>query len=260
MAVLVAKIPQKRYLVIGGMGLSQSDREQADRLDGQIETQIAELVQKLKKQGLMPSEKGKGSLRAYWELGRALRNVSDGRNFPHKAELPLLWRNVKLYVPEVLLYQNRGPYREHLWYCYRLGGYSETLVSKMKWGEWVTVFDSNGINQEPRFDVWFQQKLTHLASQLNRECIRMFAPCVNEMLGNIDSCDLTDSELYNCYESAWQITATWHAKKERHPDYSACRKEIQRAISDNLGMLDQIMEGTIAPEQYAETIVGATAK
>jgi len=260
MAVLVAKTPQKRYQVIGGIGLSQADCEQADKLDQYIEIRIRELIQKFTNDGLMPSEKGKGSLRAYWELGRALRDISDGGNFPHKAELPLLWRNVKLYIPEALLYQDRGPYREHLWYCYRLGGYSESLVSKMKWGEWVTVFDSNGINQEPRFDVWFQQKLSRLASLLDREWIRLFAPCVNEMLGNIDSCDLTDAELHNCYESAWQIAEAWHSRKERNPNYSVGRKEIQISISDNLGMLDQIMEGKITPEQYAEAIVKAAAK
>jgi len=260
MAVLVAKTPQKRYQIIGGIGLSQPDREQADRLDRQIEIRIGELIQSLTQQGFMPAEKGRGSLRAYWELGSALRAVSDSADFPHKAELPLLWRNAKLYIPEELLYQDRGPYREHLWYCYRLGGYTESLVSKMKWGEWVTLFDSNGINQEPRFDVWFQQKLSSIASQLDREFIRMFAPCVNEMLGNIDSCDLTASELHNCYESAWQITAAWYSLKERNSDYPVGRKEIQRAISDNLGMLDQIMEGQIATEQYAEVIVSAAAK
>jgi hypothetical protein len=255
MAVLVVKLPQRRYQMIGGIGLSGAEREQADRLDNRMEARIKELVQWLAQQDLMPSEKGKGSLRAYWELGRALRDVALSEDFPHTAELPLLWRNAKLYIPEALLYQDRGPYREHLWYCYRLGGYAEPLLNKLKWGEWVTVFDSNGINQEPRFDVWFQQKLSALQSRPEREWIRMFAPCVNEMLGNIDTCDLSDTELSNCYETAWQITAAWYTKKVDNPDYAVGRKEVQKVINDHLGLLDQVMEGLLSPDKFAEAII-----
>ena len=255
MAVLVAKAPQKRYQVIGGIGLSEADVAQADKLDGRMEARIRKLVDRLTQQEHMPSEKGKGSLRTYWELGGALRDVAQSEDFPHEAELPLLWRNAKLYIPDTLLYQDRGPYREHLWYCYRLGGYAEPLLKKMKWGEWVTVFDSNGINQEARFDVWFQEKLSSLSSPPDREWIRMFAPCVNEMLGNIDTCDLSDGELRNCYEAAWQITAAWCAKKAENTKYAVGRKEVQKAISDHLALLDQVMEGQLSPDKFAEVVI-----
>ena len=260
MAILVSKKNGRRYQIVGGIGLSQADREQADRLDAQLEKKIAELIDDLSKRGLMPSEKGGGSLQAYWELGRILRIVADGRDFPHQAELPLLWQNAKIYLPESLLYANRGPYREHLWYCYRLGGYPETLVGKMNWGEWVTVFDSSGINQEPRFDAWFQRKLGRIEFKLERDWIRMFTSCINEMLGNIDSGDLKDQELFNCYECAWEIAARWWAAKKGAASYTPDRKGIQKVIADNLGMLDQIMEGKVTPREYAEYIVEALNK
>jgi len=255
MAVLVAKIPQKRYQMMGSTGLSEADVAQADKLDKRIETRIRKLVEELIAQGFMPSEKCKGSLKAYWELGRALREVAQSEDFPHHAELPLLWRNAKLYIPDALLYEDRGPYREHLWYCYRLGGYPEPLANKMKWGEWVTVFDSKGINQEARFDIWFKEKLSGLPSRVNREWIRIFAPCVNEMLGNIDTCDLSDAELRNCYEAAWQITVAWCLKKAENSGYMAGRKEIQLAISDHLALLDRVMEGELSPDKFAETVI-----
>lgn len=260
MAVLVAKMPQKRYQVLGGAGLSESDVRQADKLDKRLEARIQRLVNRLRQQGLMPSEKGKGSLLAYWELGRALVEVIQSGDFPHIAELPLLWRNAKLYIPDVLLYEDRGPYREHLWYCYRLGGYPEALSKKMKWGEWVTLFDSYGINQESRFDIWFKDKLSALPSPLDREWIRMFAPCVNKMLGNIDTFDLLDGELRNCYEAAWQVTETWSATKAAEPTYTAGRKEIQKAINDNFGLLDKVMEGTLSPKAFAGVIVTHNCK
>jgi hypothetical protein len=260
MAILVSKKNGRRYQIVGGIGLSQADREQADRLDAQLEKKIADLIDALSKRGLMPSEKGGGSLQAYWELGRILRIVADSRDFPHKAELPLLWQNAKIYLPESLLYANRGPYREHLWYCYRLGGYPETLVGKMNWGEWVTVFDSSGINQEPRFDGWFQRKLDRIESKLERDWIRMFTSCINEMLGNIDSGDLKDQELFNCYECAWEITGKWWAEKRGISGYTISRKEIHKAISDNLGMLDQVMEAKVTPKEFAEYIIETLPK
>jgi hypothetical protein len=260
MAVLVRKKDAKYYQMVGGIGLSQADREQADRLDGLLEGKLKELIQDLSQRGLMPAEKGGGSLKTYWELGRVLRSVSESRDFPHKAELPLLWLNAKIYLPETLLYANRGPYREHLWYCYRLGGYPEALVTKMNWGEWVTVFDSTGINQEPRFDVWFQKKLGRLQSRLDRDWIRMFASCINEMLGNIDTVDLKDQELFNCYECAWNITDLWQAARKENPDYAVRRKEIQNAIISNLGMLDQLMEGKVKPKELAEYIMDTLPK
>jgi hypothetical protein len=260
MAVVVRKKDGKYYQMVGGIGLSQADREQADRLDSLLESKLKELIEDLSRRGLMPAEKGGGSLKPYWELGRVLRSVAESRDFPHKAELPLLWLNAKIYLPETLLYANRGPNREHLWYCYRLGGYTEALVTKMNWGEWVTLFDSSGINQEPRFDIWFQGNLGRLQSRLDREWIRMFAACINEMLGNIDTADLGDQELSNCYECAWDITVMWQAARKGNLDYAIGRKEIQKAILNNLGMLDQIMEAKVKPIEFAEYIIEALQK
>lgn len=260
MAVVVLKKDRKYYQMVGGIGLSQADKEQADRLDSLLETRLKELIQDLSQRGLMPAEKGEGSLKTYRELGRVLRSVSESSDFPHKAELPLLWQNAKIYLPATLLYTNRGPYREHLWYCYRLGGYSEALAVKMNWGEWVTVFDSSGINQEPRFDVWFQKKLCQFKPRLDRDRIRMFTSCINEMLGNIDTADLEDQELFYCYECAWDLTDLWQAAKKGKPYYSLGRKEIQKAIASNLGILDQLMEGRIKPRELAEYIMDTLTK
>jgi hypothetical protein len=260
MAVLVRKDGGRFYQMVGGIGLSQADREQADKLDSLLEIKIKELIQDLSQKRLMPAEKGKGSLKTYWGLGRVLRSVTESKDFPHEAELPLLWLNAKLYLPETLLYAYRGPYREHLWYCYRLGGYPEALVTKMNWGEWVTLFDSSGINQEPRFDRWFLKKLGRLQSRLDREWIRMFASCINEMLGNIDTADLKDQELFSCYELAWDISDLWQAAGKAKPDYAVGRTEIQQAIRSNLGMLDQLMEGKVKPKELAEYIMETVPK
>lgn len=255
MAVLVRKEPERRYQKIGAIGTSQSEREQADRLDARLEKRVIQLVKGLNNKGLMPKKQGKGCLLTYWELGRALREVAESDDFPHKAELPLLWRNAKMYLPKEVLYKQRGPYREHLWYCFRLGGYPRKLAQKMKWGEWVTIFDSSGINQEKRFDDWFNHTLAKQKGLVSRELIRIFAPFVNKMLCNIDISDLSDGELFNCYDAAWHLTFMCRDKRSSTSEAKLDRKHIQKSIESNLGLLDAVMDGYMSSYEYATTIL-----
>lgn len=255
MAVLVRKDPDRRYQKIGGVGTSQAEREQADRLDLRLEKRVTKLIADLHQKGLMPKQQGKAGLLTYWEVGCALREVAESDDFPQKAELPLLWRNAKMYLPKEVLYKERGPYREHLWYCYRLAGYPKELAHKMKWGEWVTIFDSSGINEEPRFDNWFQQKLSNQEERIERTQIRMFAPCVNKLLGDVDVNSLSDSELFNCYEAGWQIASIWHSRKISDPNYVAERTGVQRSIEENFAVLDKVMDGGVSPSDFALQIL-----
>lgn len=257
MAILVSKGPPRKYRSVGQIEFSQADKLQADRLDARLARRIVSLVNSLKKMGLMPRKKGTGTLMAYWLVGKALREVTNNKkDFPYEAEFPLFWQNAKIYLPEELLYKERGSHREHLWYCYRLGGYPKKFVKKMRWGEWVTIFDSPGIKQEPRFDQWFHDKLISQKKPLERDQIRMFTPCVNKLLGNIDVNDLEELELFNCYEAAWHIALSWYNKNATDPNYDYKRKEIQQSIIDKFVLLDEVMDGVLSPKDFAAEILG----
>jgi len=257
MAILVSKGPPRKYRSVGQIEFSQADKLQADRLDAGLARRIASLVNSLKKMGLMPRKKGTGTLMAYWLVGKALREVTNNKkDFPYEAELPLFWQNAKIYLPEELLYKERGSHREHLWYCYRLARYPKKLIQKMRWGEWVTIFDSPGINQEPRFDKWFHEKLLLQNKPMDREQIRMFAPCINKLLGRIDVQDLSEPELFNCYEATWQIASSWYARKVTDPTHSYKLEEIQKSIVDNFVLLDKVMDGIVSPDDFASEILG----
>jgi hypothetical protein len=216
---------------------------------------MEKLVKELADGELMPEAKGKGSLLTYWTLGRALRDVTAHTELFREAELPLLWRAAnEMYVPDKLKYAERGPYREHLWYCYRLASYLKKLAEKMYWGEWVTIFDSSSINQEPRFDIWFQEKLRSVKERVSREQIRIFVPCVNKMLSDIYIADLTQDELFNCYEASWQIMEQWLVKSKAK-NYRVGRNELQDAIEAALGKLDSVMSGEMCPTNYAAEVL-----
>jgi hypothetical protein len=254
MTVLVSKYPNKIYQSLGSLVATQQDRNRADRLDRMLEQRTKRLISDLKRKHLLPKKAGEGSTPAYWEVGKALREVAAHKELFDEAELPLLWQNVKMYIPNELRYRDRGPYREHLWYCYRLASYPEELASKMSWGEWVTIFDSTGINQELRFDEWFKIKLFQQPEHIGRSWIRMFAPCVNTMLGNIYTPDLTHKELFSCYEAAWQVVREAHAASGEK-SVSIRRRELQTSIRFNIALLGKVMEGSLPPGEYSHRIL-----
>jgi len=257
MPILVAKLPHRRYQTIGGLGLlSQADIAQADRLDEFLAQRLDELRKTLMASGHMPKQKGKGSLTAYWELGRAIRDVAETEAFPNMAELPLLWQNVKMHLDDVLLYKDRGPRREHLWYCFRLAGYPQELARRMKWGEWVTMFDSPGINQEARFDDWFQRRLQSLIGDCDRAHIRLFAPCINAMLGNIDLPALSDAELHRCYSAGWELANRWRSQIGQGAPGALPAKEIRTAVEAKIARLDDVMGGELTPQEFAQIVAG----
>lgn len=254
MTVLVSKYPNRIYQSLGGLVTTQQDRGRADRLDRMLEQRIKRLIADLKRKRLLPQKAGEGSTATYWEVGKALREVAAHKELFDEAELPLLWQNAKMYIPTELRYRDRGPYREHLWYCYRLASYPGELASKMSWGEWVTIFDSTGINQELRFDEWFNTKLSHQPERIGRRWIRIFAPCVNTMLGNIYTPDLTDKELFSCYEAAWQVVGKVHTASGKK-SVNTGRRELQTSIKNNIALLGKVMEGSLPPGEYSHRIL-----
>jgi len=256
MTILIRKEPNRIYQSLGALTVTERDKSRADKLDRLLQRKILKLNKDLKKWKLFPKKDTKGNTETYWEVGKALRDIADQSGLLDKVELPLFWQNAKMYIPEELLYKERGPYREHLWYCYRLACYPKDLVNKMSWGEWVTIFDSTGINQEIRFDEWFKDKLFQQNEHLDRSWIRLFAPCVNTVLGNIYTNDLAHNELFACYEAVWELVRQVHKEKSGS---QIQRKQLQTSIMSNVRLMGKLMDGTLPPSEYATKIM-ASAK
>lgn len=245
MTVIISKEHGTVYKTLTGFGTPE-ERIRADQLDQLVEHTINDLVGKLDAENLLPKAAGQGNVSCYWKLGKALRSITDHTDLITTVELPLLWRNVKLYLPPTLLYKDRGVNREHLWYCYRLASYSYELVLKMKWSQWVTLFDSDGINQEARFDTWFGKKLTARTNELSRGEIRSFVPLVNTLLKNIELSQFNNNEVTACYEACWQLMNKMG---------SVPMDKVKKTVSSDVKMFDSLINLTITPEQYADEIL-----
>lgn len=249
MTVIISKDPRKIYQSIAGLGLSEEELRRADELDLLVKTTIEALINDLKNNGMMPENQGEGSLGCYWKLGKVLRKITEHDELFKLIELPLLWLNAKMYIPQVLLYKDRGPHREHLWYCYRLASYSIDTANKMNWSEWVTIFDSAGINQEQRFDTWFETKLSGRNEKIKRSEIRHFVPLVNAMLKDIEISELSNTELSACYEACWCLMQNLGNDNNENN-----RFKTAKAVVKKVALFESLINGTIDAKEYANKI------
>jgi hypothetical protein len=195
-------VPHFRSL--GGPVVSEKEEEQARALDALIKKRLGTLVEQLKTAKKLKTD-GKGNVYLYWEFGRLLRDIYSTSGLVSPSERFLFYLNADLYAPEQFKGKDRSRHRVHTDYCFRLGQFPKEKALRIKWGEWVTLFDSTGSSQEPRFDKWIDKKMEDSPTDFNRSSVRTFVQIANTLLGKTETRDLSDVQLFNCYEAAWEL-------------------------------------------------------
>lgn len=242
-----------QYRSVKGIGTSESERQKARQLDNLLKTEMEKLHRRLRKKMVL-RKASNGNVEFYWELGGVLRKIFFESGLIDPLEKHLYWINAALYVPENLKAKDRGPNRLHLEYCFRLAGYPKEKATKMKWGEWVYLFDSPGINREQRFDGWFESKMKKEAAKLTRNHIRLFAQSINKLLGNTETHDLSDLQLSRCYESGWAISKNLLSVAERMHNQEL-KEFLRNGIKKHRAKLGEVIENNMEPEVFASLVV-----
>ncbi len=189
------------YRSAKGIGSSELEREKAKKLDDLLKKELTEFKKRVI--DINKNDVKKGNVSLYWELGKILRNIFYKPTLIDPLEKHLFWLNARIHAPEKLIAKDRSPNRIHLEYCFRLAGFPKEKSLKLNWGEWVYLFDSPGINRESRFDSWLEKKMNTDENKFTREDIRMLAQSINKVLGNIETKDLSDEQLYRAYDAVW---------------------------------------------------------
>tara|TARA_B110001450_G_scaffold222697_1_gene219388 strand:+ start:2749 stop:3489 length:741 start_codon:yes stop_codon:yes gene_type:complete len=200
MAVVIGQTDSgaRIYRSVNGIAISSHEQETADLVDQNIFSSLRSLLDELKSSGCLDK---KEVVETYWRLGKLTNSLLvDSKLVP--AEASYFFENVKLRLPLALFAEDRGPNRQHLKYCHRLGGYDESTALTLKWSEWVTLFDSTSINGELRFDVWFNDALEKEPVFFDREGVRLIAKVLNAFFNRLETSDLSDDELKSCYDQA----------------------------------------------------------
>lgn len=262
MAVVV-KIDEKgnkSYASITGVGSSSEERAKADNLDNLIADEMAKLDIILSSESKTRKHGSKDKAEAYWELGSVIRKIFFESALIEPAEKHLYWINARMHTPKSLLADDRGHNRLHLEYCFRLAGFSKEKVLRMKWSEWVYLFDSPGINREDRFDSWFNLKMNNNSSiKFSRTSIRLFVQCTNQMLGKKETSKLLDDELFRCYEAAWMLQKKLLLISEGMKN-AELKERLKNSIKNNYNQIGQLIDNFLSPETFANVIAKEAAK
>lgn len=240
------------YRSAKGVGSTDVERTRANQLDNLLKKEIKLLEKRLSRKGIL--KKGsKGNVAMYWELGHIMRKIFYESGMIDESEKHLYWLNTRMHVPEILMAKDRGPNRLHLEYCFRLAGFPKGKAMKMKWGKWVYLFDSPGINREQRFDKWLKTKMNKESVIFTRENIRILAQSINKLLGNIETNDLSDEQLIRCYEAAWSIKEIFTVKGVALSN-NQLKEALKKGIEKNYIRLGEVIEGTKEPAEFATLV------
>lgn len=255
MAVVI-KIDEKgnkSYASITGVGSSPEERIKADKLDNLIAVEMTKLDAILSSENKTHKRGSKNKVAAYWELGSMLRKIFFGSGLIEPAEKSLYWINARMHVPKPLLADDRGHNRIHLEYCFRLAGFSKDKAMRMKWSEWVYLFDSPGINREERFDKWLDSKIDARLINISRESIRLFVQCANQILGRKETSRLTNGEIFRCYEAAWMLQEKLHLISKSMKN-AELKERLNIGIRKNYNQIGQLIDDFLKPEGFVDAV------
>lgn len=261
MAVVI-KIDEKgnkSYASLNGIGRPEEERARADKLDNLIAKEMNKFNRLFSSEDKIPRRGSKDKASIYWELGSVLRKIFFESGLIEPAEKSFYWINVRMHVPKSLLADDRGNNRVHLEYCFRLAGFSKGKAERMKWSEWVYLFDSPGINREERFDKWLDSKMDDSSTNFSRESIRLFVQCANQILGKKETSKLTNGELFRCYEAAWMLQRKLHLISKNMKN-AGLKERLKTSIRKNYNQIGQLIDDFLKPEDFADAVVEEIAK
>ncbi|PWB71045.1 MAG: hypothetical protein C3F07_15620 [Anaerolineales bacterium] len=241
-----------QYRSAKGIGSTEDERLRARRLDSLLKKNITNFAQQLAR-AKRSSKVAKGDVDLYWDLGDILQKVFNESGLIDPSEKHLYWLNARIYVPDELMAKDRGPHRLHLAYCFRLAGFPKNEAVKMKWGEWVYLFDSPGVNRELRFDRWLKEKMASEPEKFSRKDVRIFVQSANQLLGDKDTKDLTDEQLRRCYDAAWLIKEKFQEVANKVSN-NIVKDMLRSGIKKNYTVLGDVIDGTKSASEFAKLV------
>ena len=247
MTIVVGRDERGNYVFASsrGVGGSEEEREKARQFDDLVKGSLGELEARLKMSGLLYSS---SKVEAYWEFGATVRKLMESVD---PAEVRLFWQNVEMNASKALLAENRGPNRNHVAYCARLAGYPKVLALRREWSEWVFIFDSPSVNQEPRFDEWDRSQLTADPSYASRRQTRAFIQCLNAVLRKVETKELSKPELERCYEGSRNLVALLLQPAMQTGELGVVKDRIRKARP----LVSELMSGVIGSTGFARKIL-----
>lgn len=227
MAVIVREkryIDGKEYLVKvyrtqPGRLVTSDEKERAEKLDHLLSNRVKQIEQELRALGLLGLKNKRGKvLRLWYEVGRRLSFVMD-TSIVNAEDRENAWR--ALYDHTTVLTPGtsavraeRGPSRNHFFYCYRLSTFPwEFVESSGDWTSWSELFDRKETNNDPRIVEWLAEKAQEFNIKSRRNWLRPLTKEIHRKYNKIDTTVRFNSQEQLC-EDLDKMLATMHEYAE----------------------------------------------
>ena len=204
MAIIIKKIDGKP--VFNALNITENEKERALRLD----KVLAKLVPEIENDWLAKRiKKGSGTkidVELAYDIGKKLSKIVDDENLVSPSERKWVWKAIReMYLKENII-KTRGKTRDDLEYFYKASKYPRAFIKSISWDGWSRLLDYPSIRQDKRFESWFQKK-AKCAGRIKRGFLRKFSKNLYSLVKNKDTTVLSDGELFEIYESAWNMSS-----------------------------------------------------
>ena len=188
------------------LNISKEEREQAIKLDNALKKLGPDIenewLSKRKKKGTGI----KIDVKLAYQIGKKIAKVVDDKNLVSPNEIAWVWMALRgMYLKENII-KTRGKTRDDLEYFYKASKFPFEFIKNISWDGWCRLLDYPSIRQDKRFIVWLKNKAEHLR-EVKKGFLRKFAKNLYSIIKNKDTTVLTDDELFEIYEFAWNTAS-----------------------------------------------------
>lgn len=205
MVVIIKK--ENGKAVFNMVNVNEKERMNAQKLD-LVLSKIGPLIEeKWIKERMLKGGGRKIDIKLAYQIGKILSRVVDNERLVSPNERKWVWKAMReMYLKNSIIIK-RGETRDDLEYLYKVSKYPYKLVKNISWDGWRRLLDSPSIRQDERFEEWFQRKVKNL-DIIKRGFIRKFTKDLYSLIKNKDTTVLSEKEISDIYESAWNSAMT----------------------------------------------------
>ncbi|MFQ6119694.1 MAG: hypothetical protein ACE5KE_07390 [Methanosarcinales archaeon] len=200
MAVIIKKINGKS--VYNSIKITEEEKDRALKLD----EALAKLGAEIEKEWLSKRKKeGTGikiDVEVAYNIGKKIARVVDNENLVSPNELYWVWKALRERHLRENIIKIRGKTRDDLEYFYKASKYPLKFIKSISWDGWSRLLDYPSIRQDERFERWLQEKAKSIG-ELKKGFFRKFSKNLYSLIKDKDTTVLSDQELFEIYEFAW---------------------------------------------------------
>ncbi|MDP2886204.1 MAG: hypothetical protein Q8P51_14410 [Ignavibacteria bacterium] len=183
------------------------------KLDEYLVDFFSRLIADAKAHDLLRLKNKPGVIELWYYVGEGLKFVDDPQ-IVHPSDRRYIWRALWQHAGDLApgeMKSRAGTNRDHFLYCYRLARYDKGFVlAAGNWREWQDFFDSPILSNNSVLD-WFEKKISVIANLKIKNWLRPFIKLVRNEYQNIDMSFLSDAEISNKLEKAFEVFLSQHA-------------------------------------------------